>query len=80
MQELIGCKWGVAPSPCKVTTTAGEWPKAMGSSGSKLNKDAAVFVPSESLSEPYEFETVYNYQSADEPVTRRGMPDRGCGM
>jgi len=72
--ELIGTKWGVAASPIKATTTTGEWPMVSGStSGTKLNKDAAPFIPSsEPLTEMYEFETVYNYQAAEQPVSRKG--------
>ena len=71
--ELIGTKWGVAASPIKVTTTTGELPMVSSStSGSKLNKDAAPFIPSESMSELYEFETVYNCQAAEQPVSRKG--------
>ena len=70
--ELIGTRWGVAAAPIKVTTSASDWSRTSGNSSTKLNKDAPPFVPSEPLSEPYEFETVYNYQAAEQPVAHRG--------
>lgn len=70
--ELIGTRWGVAAAPIKVTTTASDWSRTSTAANSKLNKDATPFVPSEPLSEPYEFETVYNYQATEQPVMRKG--------